>query len=749
MHNTEWSFDEAKIAVLAPTPRASESTPVVANAQVLNGTPVGRRGRGIARFYPRVGPEDRNYMMARSGAARLEPTGVSNRLSLLLLALAGSGLGLCAGSDGFMLGVDHSFDLGSYVNQGIVSKLGTDAQGYLYLLGYNYVGTVPPLGAHILGNGKGSWVAKLTPQGDQLVWFTVLDFLAEPLPLGSLAAVSPVGAVYLGYNPPSPFGCFEANDCSPVTIAQLSSDGTAVVSQTPISPSVGVSGLVTDASGRLWVAGSTDGLGHPNPISTTADALQKTIPDNTMPHGFLVRLNAAGTAIEYATYIGGSGASSVDSIAADASGAIYIHGATDSSDFPLAGAAPGSQTGFMAKFGAGETQLAYAVAVAGYYNGMVAADPNGNAVVIAQGAAGQPPVLVRLNPQGAVVFSDSLPLFNANYGSSLASDTAGRTYLTFWPGAGNYPVKNSIAPCGPGPLLEIFGPDAEILQSTWLPSGAPYNFVLVGADNAVYVLTEPLLTQLSPDAPAMPLPLVCVTDPVDYVISGPIAPGEIVSLFGYGLGPAQGVTPEVMVQEGYPTELSGVQVTFGAQPAPILYAQDGQINAVAPFSLQPGSSVPVCVSYNGMQLNCLTEQVQASSVFVFTGADGYALALNQDGTINSHENPALPGSIVTVFATGTGAINPAPRDGAIITPPLPSDVLAAGAASCVTDFPISVGPTCVSIALQYAGPAPFEVAGLTQINLVFNPQAESATISLAIGGSDTSFSIHVHGYGED
>jgi uncharacterized protein (TIGR03437 family) len=90
-------------------------------------------------------------------------------------------------------------------------------------------------------------------------------------------------------------------------------------------------------------------------------------------------------------------------------------------------------------------------------------------------------------------------------------------------------------------------------------------------------------------------------------------------------------------------------------------------------------------------------------------------ALNQDGTINTAENPAAPGSIVSVFATGLGAIAPAQADGALVGFPLPNNVLPVRAEAKVLGpagkfFPI------VPFDVTYAGPAPYLVAGVSQIN---------------------------------
>jgi len=58
-----------------------------------------------------------------------------------------------------------------------------------------------------------------------------------------------------------------------------------------------------------------------------------------------------------------------------------------------------------------------------------------------------------------------------------------------------------------------------------------------------------------------------------------ISPGQIMSLFGGGLGPATGTGPPVTIKSGFPTQLANVEVTFNGIPGALLYVQDSQINA--------------------------------------------------------------------------------------------------------------------------------------------------------------------------
>jgi uncharacterized protein (TIGR03437 family) len=230
------------------------------------------------------------------------------------------------------------------------------------------------------------------------------------------------------------------------------------------------------------------------------------------------------------------------------------------------------------------------------------------------------------------------------------------------------------------------------------------------------------LWRFSPNSSAPVLSLVCLANAASFA-TGTVAPGEIVSLFGNGLGPQQGVQSQASLQSPFPAQEAGVTVTFDGTPAPLLWVQDAQINAVAPWSLTPGQNTQVCVSYKNVKTNCLTWPVAQTAPGVFTVDGTYAAAVNQDGTVNSASHPAPVGSIVAVWATGLGPITPAQADGTIVNLPLPTDVVLPVGVQAPTPIfePCHPGyQTCpdpyIFFDVKYAGPAPYMVAGVSQIN---------------------------------
>jgi uncharacterized protein (TIGR03437 family) len=262
-----------------------------------------------------------------------------------------------------------------------------------------------------------------------------------------------------------------------------------------------------------------------------------------------------------------------------------------------------------------------------------------------------------------------------------------------------------------------------LVESTFLEVPFSYPILTAMASNGYLVIVstptsneavgpyQMELGKLGPSS-ANEINLACVGNAATLNIAA-LAPGEIISLFGNGLGPATPVSAE-FANNLLPTTLAGTQVTLNRLPAPLLYASDGQINAIVPRGIAAGSPVNICAVAQGKSTNCITLDVANGAPGIFQMPSGYAAAVNQDGTINSPQNPAAVGSVISLYTTGLGPLSPAPPDGSIVGFPLP-----ALANSVKAWFWLHNG--VVASQVQYAGPAPLEVAGLYQINVVVPP----------------------------
>ena len=207
------------------------------------------------------------------------------------------------------------------------------------------------------------------------------------LDFGRTIAVDANGNAYITGYTESP-GTFPAmvgpdltyNGDQDAFVAKVNADGTALVYAGYIggsSPDQG-SGIAVDSNGNAYITGNTASSNFPRTVG----------PDLTYNGGvdaFVAKVNAAGTALLYSGYIGGSAQDLGSSIAVDGNGNAYVTGNTLSSQasFPktvgpslVYGGGSNFGDAFVAKVNAAGTALTYA----GYIGG--AGDDSGNAIAI-------------------------------------------------------------------------------------------------------------------------------------------------------------------------------------------------------------------------------------------------------------------------------------------------------------------------------------------------------------------------------
>ncbi len=219
------------------------------------------------------------------------------------------------------------------------------------------------------------------------------------------------------------------------------------------------------------------------------------------------------------------------------------------------------------------------------------------------------------------------------------------------------------------------------------------------------------------------------------MLTGAVAPGEIVSIFGLGLGPAAPVSSPAGATAA---ELGQAQVFFDGQAAPLFYAQASEIMAQVPYEVAGQTSIDIEVVYQGQSSGMVTVPVAASSPGIFTvgAGTGAASAGNQDGTMNSLADPAPRGSIIALYGTGEGITNPAGSDGQPAVAPYPQPVL-----------PVTVIIGGVVAKIVFAGEAP-GFSGLLQVNAVVPPKLNAAgavpvTIEIGSAASQPGVTIAV------
>jgi uncharacterized protein (TIGR03437 family) len=239
-------------------------------------------------------------------------------------------------------------------------------------------------------------------------------------------------------------------------------------------------------------------------------------------------------------------------------------------------------------------------------------------------------------------------------------------------------------------------------------------------------------------------------DIMPIILFGPddpgIAPGEIVTVYGRMIGPDESAAAQVMPGGSLGTSLAGVRVFFNGLAARILYVSADQINAIAPSKIAERDSVEIEIEYQGERSNRVTARVVRAAPGIFTrdgSGVGQALAVNEDGTLNSLANPARLGSAITIYSTGAGPSDRAVPDGEIL-----------GDAVTIPRAPVSVWACCDWIygfveepyrleVLDSAG-VPGSVAGLLKTRVrLSRVTATQLPVAMQIGAAMTDWQVHV------
>jgi uncharacterized protein (TIGR03437 family) len=189
--------------------------------------------------------------------------------------------------------------------------------------------------------------------------------------------------------------------------------------------------------------------------------------------------------------------------------------------------------------------------------------------------------------------------------------------------------------------------------------------------------------------------------------TGQVAPGEIVSIFGENIGPATGAELKLTANGRVDTNLGVTRVLFDTVEAPLTFVSQRQINAVVPYEVAGRQAANIVVVHRGMRSNTANVPVVQAAPGIFTQnaqGNGAGSILNQDQTVNSPSNPAAVGSVVSIYATGAGQLNPAQPTGAV--PP--------GQTGQALPVTVSIGGMQAQV--LYAGNAPTLVAGVLQVN---------------------------------
>jgi uncharacterized protein (TIGR03437 family) len=175
--------------------------------------------------------------------------------------------------------------------------------------------------------------------------------------------------------------------------------------------------------------------------------------------------------------------------------------------------------------------------------------------------------------------------------------------------------------------------------------------------------------------------LACISDAADLTLTGKASPGRLLTL--WGSFPGVGSQAFDTDAQQAPAKLGGVRVLFDDVPGRLLYVSEGQINVAVPFTAASSPTVTLRIEKDGdiIESHRLGVVARAPRVFRQPEATGAAcnrlsafglipIALNEDGSANSCESPAAPGSLVTLFLNGAGVPESPIEDGVVARPPL-------------------------------------------------------------------------------
>jgi uncharacterized protein (TIGR03437 family) len=200
-----------------------------------------------------------------------------------------------------------------------------------------------------------------------------------------------------------------------------------------------------------------------------------------------------------------------------------------------------------------------------------------------------------------------------------------------------------------------------------------------------------------------------IQNAASYATAAAVSPGEMVVLYGVGMGPAALETLQVDGSTGLlETSVAGTTVWFNGTPAPVIYTSAGQIAAIVPYDVASAAAAQILVNYHGRNVatGAVTVAPSAPGIFTVGSGIGQAAALNQDASVNSASNPAAAASVIVLYLTGEGQTAPQGVDGKIASAaPYPAPLL-----------PVTVQIGGRPATYFYAGAAPGEVAGIMQIN---------------------------------
>jgi hypothetical protein len=414
-------------------------------------------------------------------------------------------------------------------------------------------------------------------------------------------------------------------------VLKLSADASKLLYATYLGGELEDTGraIAVDAAGNAYITGDTLSTKFPlaNAAQTRFVPLPQVFGSFAIGHAFVAKLAPDASKLVYSTYLGGSAADVGNGIAIDQAGNAYVTGATSSADLP------------------GTTNYAGP-----------AYDPNDPTT---DGDA----FAAKYSPQGALLWTRLVGGADSDYSVALSLDTLGNLYIAGNTASADFPTTGeSIPSCRRtmGPFVaELDSDGRNLLRSTKVGgigfdlagalaldknsgivylAGAAASRVFFAGGNASQRTyaggdSDAFVTKIGWNGPPGAY-VACVLNAASFAPgnqaffpTGTVAPGEVVSIFGAGLGPAQAITSPILTGSGtVANSAGGTQVFFDGIAAPLLYVGQNQINVVVPYEVKSGGSNAVTqmtVQTTAGSFGPVTMPVSAAvpGVFTYNGSE--------------------------------------------------------------------------------------------------------------------------------
>jgi uncharacterized protein (TIGR03437 family) len=563
------------------------------------------------------------------------------------------------------------------------SGIAVDSAGNAYVTGTTSSPDFPLTPASQTGTLPGSnqtraFLIKLDPQGEILF----SDVLGSVSTTGSAVSVTAQGDILVSgvstvVGLAASSGAYSVpNTSGRPFLMEVNATGSNLVFT---ATGIGGNALALDAAGNIYMAGSTGYTDYP----TTPGAYQSALNTVYICYGlcqiafpgtnqYVTKVDPAASKLIYSTGVGSQYQTVNNGLAVDAAGNAYVTGlAYGEYNWTVTQAVAAQVAPFLTKLDAAGAHALYSIQIGGAgvalgAQGDVYVGGSYNEVYLGILPGAPPSLPFGVTSLAAPCRTNNITTFSEGYVSRLDAAT-GKVLSTVLVDGSNASAAG-IAFAG-GSSVWLAGPTSQ--ADTPITPGAVTTTMLAPGSLAGAFLAEANFAVSN----AGPAQISCIVDVANDARASVVAPHQLLTIFGSGLGPETGVSST----NNSTTSLGGVTVRFEDTPAPLLYVSSSQINVAVPPGVLVQSRLgsvnftTMQVSVNGVAGPSRELPVAASVPSLFANLTGTVssceisgiiyfsvftdFAVNADGTVNSCSHPAKSGSVLSFFVNGMGVLS--------------------------------------------------------------------------------------------